>query len=97
MLRFFASALLACLIGCGTAYSARSHRFESRWTVAQETQRLAERMSRGGTQRLFVYPDSGTILTPWTLLELHGDCERVDTMTLADLHALDRFGASLRE
>lgn len=55
------------IAGCGaTVYSSRPHRFESPVNVAQETQRIAQRMSNG-SQRLFVDPAAGTILTPWRL------------------------------
>lgn len=69
LLRIFGLALALVLFatGCGaTLYSPRPHRFESPANVAQETHRIAQRMSQGG-QRVFADPAAGTIYTPWRL------------------------------
>jgi hypothetical protein len=72
--RRFALALLLGgaglgVAGCGaTRYSARPHRFESPVNVAQETHRIAQRMSQGGANRVFADPATGTIVTPWRMV-----------------------------
>lgn len=64
----FAFLPLVVLMGCGASvYSSRPHRFDSPGNVAQETHRVAQRMSQRGVARLFADPARGTIVTPWRL------------------------------
>lgn len=69
LIRRFAFPPLAALValpGCGaTVHSSRPHRFDSQGNVAQETHRVAQRMSQGGAVRVFADPAAGTIVTPW--------------------------------